>query len=587
MSILGILSSNIAEAVEFSAHGYYRLRFEYTHDLDLQRPNSGIVPGDPDNDSNDRFGTIAFAQQRFRLNPHLKLNDHISIHGQIDFLDNLLFGQSDVATLRISNPLVGDIALPAANGPFGVVGGSAGDAVGSGGGNVNVRQAYVDIMTSGGKFRIGRQPSHFGLGIFQNDGQGREGDFGDTFDRVLYLAGLDLKNGDRLNFGLSFDFAFEASRDPSLTGIDNAIDSNWNDTMQTGLILMYQSDNWEIGTFSALRFRDGDDGQPTTTATYIYDETVDGADRVDPVTGLPLTDGTSGIVKPAGIDGDTLLFVIDVYAKFHFLKHYSLGLEAVYVGGKMAPGIAIDSIVLDDPAQAGLQNPLTAPVELPLTGTQNDVSVFMAAAEFNADWDFGGEMEVQAGFAQGDSNPLSSKITQLGFRPDYDIALMMFDVPMGTSPAIRVGGITELGRKAVTPNYINNVVYATLGYKHEFDITSGVPWASDFKVGGKVITGFAPSRTLDIDFAEITGIAGLPHVVNGSKWYGFEVDVSVEATFFEFLHWKTTAGFFYPGGAFDVKNDATSRASAGVIDPILFDGAEPAFAAKTTLSFEF
>ncbi|EKD42078.1 MAG: hypothetical protein ACD_73C00342G0001, partial [uncultured bacterium] len=253
-----------------------------------------------------------------------------------------------------------------------------------------------------------------------------EGDFGDTFDRILYLAGLDLKNGDRINFGLSFDFAFEATRDPSLTGLDNGVSSNWNDAMQGGLILLYQSDNFEFGSFSALRFRDGNDGQTTTTARYIYDAAVDGAGRVDPDTGEVLVDGVSGIDKPAGIDGDTLLYVIDLYGRFHFLKHYSLGFEAVYIGGKIAPGIAIDSIILDDAAQGGLQNPLTSPIQLPLNGTQNDISVFMAAMEFDADWDFGGEAHLQAGFAQGDSSPLSSKITQLGFRPDYDIALMMF-----------------------------------------------------------------------------------------------------------------------------------------------------------------
>jgi len=581
------LASLPASAIEYSAHGYYRLRFEYTHDLDLQRPNSGIVPGDPDNDSNDRFGTIAFGQQRLRLSPNIKLNDNISIHGQMDFLDNLLFGQSEVNSLSISNPIVGDITLPQANGPFGVIGGNGGANVGSGGGNINVRQAYVDILTAGGKFRIGRQPSHFGLGIFTNDGQGMEGDFGDNFDRILYLAGLDLKNGDRVNVGLSFDFAFENTQDPSISGLDNGVGSNWNDTMQGGLIFLYQSDDFEFGTFSALRFRDGNDGQTTTTARYIYDASVDGAGRVDPTTGEVLQDGVSGIDKPAGIDGDTLLYVIDVYGKFHFLKHYSLGIEAVYIGGKLAPGIAIDSIILDDAAQAGLQNPLTSPIELPLSGTQNDISVFMGALEFDADWDFGGEAHLQAGFAQGDSAPLSSKITQLGFRPDYDIALMMFDVPLGTSPAIRVGGITELGRKPITPNYINNAVYGTLEYKHEFDITSGVPWADDFKVGAKVISAFAPSRSVDLDFTEITGIAGLPHVVNESKWYGLEVDLSVEATFFEFLKWKTTAGFLLPGGVYDIKNDATSRATAGIIDPILFDKADPGWAAKTTLFFEF
>ena len=70
----------------------------------------------------------------------------------------------------------------------------------------------------------------------------------------------------------------------------------------------------------------------------------------------------------------------------------------------------------------------------------------------------------------------------------------------------------------MSPNYINNAIYATLEYKHEFDITSEVPWADDFKVGGKVISAWAPSRNLDIDFTEITGVANLPHVVNQSRF---------------------------------------------------------------------
>ncbi|HBF13272.1 MAG TPA: hypothetical protein DDW49_07795 [Deltaproteobacteria bacterium] len=560
-------------AIDFSAHGYYRQRFEFTHDLDLQRPNPGIVGAD---DDNDRFGTIAFGQQRFRLQPLLKLNDHISIHGEIDFLDNLLFGQSNVQSLEISNPIVGTLELPPANGAFGVVGGDAGANLGSGGGNINVRQMYVDIMTAGGKFRIGRQAFNWGLGVFVNDGEGVEGDFGDVFDRVLYLAGLGLKNGAQINVGIAYDFAFEATRDPSIGGLDSGLGSNWNDVSQAAVILLYRSTNFEIGLLSALRFRDGNDGSTTTTATFIDTGDVDGDGNVD-----------EGVELPAGKDGDTLLFVFDAYGKLHFAKYYTVAVEAVFIGGKIAPGVAIDAIILDDPAQAGLTNPLDEPITLPLDGNQNDIAVFMAAAELTADWDFGGEAKVQAGFASGDSSPLSSKITQLGFRPDYDIALMMFDVPLGTSPSIRVGGIRELGKKPVSSNYINNAIYFTMGYKHEFDITSGVPWAQDFKVGGKVITAFAPSRTIDLDFTEITGVAGLPHVVNDSPWYGFEIDLSVEARFFEFMKWETVIGGLFPGGVYDIKDDFIASNPGGVINSISADGAEPAFAAKTTLFFEF
>jgi len=569
------LISNV-HAADFSAHGYYRIRFEYTHDLDLQRPNAGIVPGDPENDSNDRFGTIAFGQQRFRFLPNLKVNDHISFHGGIDLLDNILFGQSKVNTLAISNPITGTVALPEANGPLGVIGTNGGDVVGGGGGNINVRQVYVDLITSGGKFRLGRQPSHWGLGILTNDGMAKEGDFGDTYDRVLYAAGVDLKNGDRLNFALAYDFAFEATRDPSIAGLDTGVESNWQDVSQGGLALLYQGHNYQIGLMGALRFRDGNDGGTTTTATFIDTLDADGDG-----------DTSDGIELPAGVDGDTLLYVFDLYAEANFKKNYRLAFEGVYIGGKIAPGVAIDAIILDDPAQSGITNPLDSPIQLPLDGVQNDVQIFLAAAEFDAEWDFGGEVHMQAGYASGDGAPLSSKITQVGFRPDYDVALMMFDVPLGTSPAVRVGGITEQGRKPMSPNYINNAIYGSLEYKHEFDITSGVPWADDFKMGIKGITAYAPANNIDIDFTEITGVSNLPRILNASKWYGFEIDLSAEATFFEFLHWKTVAGAFFPGGLYDIKNDELTRSTAGIIDPILFDNADIAFAFKTTLFFEF
>lgn len=600
-----LFPASVSYALEFSAHGYYRLRFEYTHDLDLQRPNQGIVPGDLNNNTNDRIGTVAYAQQRFRLNPHLKVNDNISFHGQIDFLDNLLFGQSDVNSLAIYSPLQGTVTMSAANGPYGVLGPIAGDPLGRGGGNINVRRLWVDILTSGGQFRIGRQPSHFGLGILNNDGNGMEGDFGDTFDRIMYLAGMNLKNGDRINFGFVYDFAYEASSDPSLSGFEDDLLSNWNDAMQAGGILMYQGKNWEFGLFGGVRFRDGNDGQATTTAMYVDDCTAndgrpadvactDLADTTDVNVDIDNDGSTRDLIElPAGIDGDTFIYTADLYGRFTFAKNYTFAFEAVYLGGKIAPGVAIDAIALDDPSQAGITNPLTRPIEIPLNGTQNDLQVIMGAVEFDAEWDFGGEFHVQSGYASGDQSPLSSKITQLGFRPDYDVALILFDQPIGTSPALVIGGVTELGRVPMTPNYINNAIYFTAEYKHEFDIKSGVPWADDFKVGLKAISAIAPQNNLDMNLSEVVSAATgqsvttLPHVINKSRWYGLEIDASVEATLFDALKWKTIAGVFIPGPLYDIKDDNASANGTGIVDVILFDKADIAIAAKTTLFFEF
>jgi hypothetical protein len=139
----------------------------------------------------------------------------------------------------------------------------------------------------------------------------------------------------------------------------------------------------------------------------------------------------------------------------------------------------------------------------------------------------------------------------------------------------------------MSPNYINNAIYGTLEYKQEFDITSGIPWAEDFKIGLKGITAFAPQRNIDIDFSEVTGVGSLPHIVNASRWYGVEVDASVEATLFNVLKWKTVVGAFIPGPLYNIKNDLGAADPTGTIDAILFDKADIAIATKTTLFFEF
>ncbi len=557
-----------AAAFEFATHGYYRLRFEYDHDLDTQTTNDALSQGTEGD--NDRFGSIAYGQQRFRLDPIMKLNDNISIQGQFDILDNTLFGQGQVQQLSLLNPTVGTVTLPGGSGAFGVTGGGAGDPTVNGGGSIVVKRLWVDLYTPVGKFRMGRQPSHWGLGVIQNDGNSREGDFGDTNDGLTYLAKYDFKNAGTLNGGVMYTFTFENTVDPSLDGLESTVGSNSSDTHQAVLFAIYQQDEFELGAFGGMRWRLADQADTTTTAITLSDPDGDGC--------------FTGSQQAAGQDGDTRLYIFDLYGKGLFGPH-SLALEGAYIGGTVTTGVAIDAVQLTCAEQAaGLTNPVSNPIEM---FPESDISVFMGALEFEGKYDFGGEALLQTGFAQGDSQPLSTKITQFGFRKDYDIALMMFDMPLGTSPAVQVGGRTVEGQKPMSSNQITNAAYMALGYKHKFDVSGFLPHTQDFKIGLKGITAWAPARNLDIDLEEITGQQNLPHYVNSSRWYGFEVDASIEATLFDYLKWSGQAGVFVPGGLYDIKTEDTSNFNANGIDSIDYDAAEMAFALKTTFFFEF
>jgi len=544
----------VAHAVSFSTHGYYRLRVVANDNLDLQSNNSNI----PYN--NNRFGFIQYNQMRLRLEPSLKLNDWISIHSTFDILDNILFGTEDTRQLNIIAPVVGEQTLPPGAGSFYMVGP---DRVGENGA-INVRRVWMDVLTPIGKFRAGRQPSNWGLGIFQNDGNELQGDFGDTADRIMWLLQYNFAKGGAITGGLLWDIAYEAQFDPRITGLASAPQPNNRDTQQYAAVVLYEQPAFSAGLFGGIRRRNGADGATTMTVTDALGNEVD-----------------------AGIDGDTMLYFIDLYGRYTF-RNYNFKLEGVFIGGDVTTGLALDAIPFQGlGAGEGI-------IQLP---PKQDMRVFMFAFEADAEYKFGGAWKFQAGYAEGDGSPLSQKVTQLGFRPDYQIALMMFHMPLGTSPSLygqRAGGTggTEYlaGGQAITGNYINNAVYFTLGYKHKFTFKNSA-WADWLKVGGKFITAWAPKKNTNINFEDLIPQAGdwpaLTETASSmwSRWYGLEMDISVEAQLFEFMYTAFEMGFLLPGRAYDI--DVQLFDPGNIVEPIPKDKANMAWMLRLTTFLKF
>lgn len=552
--ICALLVSQAAHAFSFSTHGYYRMRIVGNHDLDLQTPNNSIPY------SNDRFGFIQYNQMRLRLEPTLKLNDWLSIQSQFDVLDNVLFGTKETQELRIIAPVVGEQTLPPGAGSFYMTGPNT---VGENGA-INFRRLWTDILTPVGKFRIGRQPSNWGLGIFQNDGNELQGDFGDTADRIMWLLQYDWGKSQSFTGGILWDIAYEAQFDPRIQGLQVAPVANSRDTQQYAAILMYDRPETTAGVFGGIRRRNGPDGATTMT----------------------VTDALGNDVQ-AGIDGDTFMYFIDLFARYTY-KNYDFKLEGIYLGGDVTTGLALDAIPF---AGLGAGEGI---IQLP---PKQPTEVFMVAFEAKAHYKFGGEWKFQTGYAPGDANPLSQKITQLGFRPDYQIALMLFRMPLGTSPSLygqKAGGTggTEYlaGGSPITGNYINNAFYITAGYKHKFDfVDSG--WLQWFKVGGKVITAWAPKKNTNINFADLIPQPGdwpaLTETTSSmwQRWYGLEFDISVEARLFEFLYAALEGGVLMPGRAYDI--DVQLFDPGNIVEPIPNDKASMAWMIRLSTILEF
>ena len=221
----------------------------------------------------------------------------------------------------------------------------------------------------------------------------------------------------------------------------------------------------------------------------------------------------------------------------------------------------------------------------------------MAAFEANGIYDWGGEWAAKTGYASGDATPLSSKITQYGFRPDYQIALMMFNKPLGTSPSLYGGTASNpstnsklTGGVPITGNFINNAAYLSIGYKQTFDLQDTFPKIDWFKFGGQVTTAWAPKRNVNLDFADLLSNTNLPALTetNNSffkRWYGAELDLTAEANFFKNLYTCFEAGVLIPGKAYNIDVNVTNPGS--IIDPIPTDKASMAIGGRFTAAVAF
>jgi len=581
-------------AFDLAIHGYYRNRIEYFHDLDTQQPNVNVNQGGLGD--NDRAGSLLFTQQRFRIEPMMKLNDNISIHSQIDVLDNILFGTHDTEQFDFLSPIIGTIQIPGAGGSLGTIGPSE---VGKFRG-LNVRRVYADLLSPIGKFRIGRQPSHWGLGIFQNDGNGPEDDFGDSADRFTYLASIDLaqmeasvvtREGHVISFGTVIDVAFSSNQDPRDEGLGALIDGPSRNMWQFAVIGLYDNPRFSIGTFTGLRYRNGKEGNATTQARPILVQNnvstvCDPNLNINPGSPCPDSNGNNqlGALQPSGNDGNTRLWFTDIYAKVNLTDEISIGGEYIFMNGKLSTGIAIDAIPFNSLPAGALGS-----IDLP---AQNGFRVQLAALEAKGDHSFG-EWIVQTGYASGDAQPLSNRVTQFGFRPDYQLGLLLFHVPLGSSPRISqqnglgAGSRVLVGAVPVTGNFINNAIFGAIGYKHKLNLTGIGQFISDARVGLKVITALAPSDNFNIDFAEMTGIIGLPTVVNSNKWYGVEFDVSLAMTLFEKFTLELMAAYLYAGPAYDIEVQVFNPTNLAQINVIPFDGADNVIGTQLSLRYKF
>ena len=223
----------------FEVHGYFRTRGQIYHNFFLGRHNA---PGDVQNlwaqpldqtysdDGGNAHNVLlcgdqanqacydkteASANMRFRMNPELHISDNLRIISQVDFFNNMVLGTTPDAYALAPGNTTSSVAAngyrPANNGyngyaPLGAFSTTQGPptaGVNSFQNSVEVQRAWAEYMTPVGQLRFGRMPSHWGLGMLANSGDGIDQDYQTNADRIMFVTGL--KSID-LYFGGAWDF---------------------------------------------------------------------------------------------------------------------------------------------------------------------------------------------------------------------------------------------------------------------------------------------------------------------------------------------------------------------------------------------
>jgi uncharacterized protein (TIGR04551 family) len=127
------------------------------------------------------------ANLRLRLMPEIHPTEFITIHSQIDLLDNLVLGSTPE----------GYYVPGGARSPWAPITAFSQTQIhpifgyNSFTDSIVVKRAWAEVTNQSlGQIRFGRMPSHWGLGILANAGNGLDSDYQSTVDRLMYAARL-------------------------------------------------------------------------------------------------------------------------------------------------------------------------------------------------------------------------------------------------------------------------------------------------------------------------------------------------------------------------------------------------------------
>jgi hypothetical protein len=443
--LLGTFQNAYALEDDFtlSLEGYYRMRSYAFSDMYEEYP-----------------GKSKFITQRLRLQPEINFQDRAKFMFMTDVLDDVVWG--DNQSIASTSLFAGDPSN------------TSSDGVSSD--SFQLKRAWMEIDLAVGKLRVGRQPSHWGMGLLANSGDGFDDPFGENhsganFDRILFatkpiavVQTLMGKTPSEIPFymGYAFDvlvedpliqyYGYECTKGIPADSPDYNSDCYNEDydlagTGETNLEHGYTDDSREDTQRDDTWTLDNDDDVIEHVVLAIYK-----GDNINLLGSKgDLTLGVYGINR-IQTETNSDVLIVDAYVNFLWRKLY-LESEVLNITGQSA-AIALPGVINTEEGA----DPLTKEVDIWGYAARAGYKTPNLTAYF------------ETGYASGDNNAADELFTGRAIHPDYNIGLLIYDEVLDAVSAARWQGTAKAlasGGGIYNSRYIFPVVSAKFLGKFE------------------------------------------------------------------------------------------------------------------------
>ncbi len=531
--------------LKWATEGYFRTRTVTLTNLAPQPRRTSVYPPNGETIVIPDIRRTSYIVSRFRMMPSLSYGKVARLNLQIDALDDVLWGDNNGLSTA---PL---FATDGSNQGF--LGGPVGDSV-------TIRRAWVQFSVPVGVMRVGRMPSHWGMGLLANGGgtgwldpetpKGEpqrkmldnffDDDFGDnhfgsTADRILFITKpitiyRTVKKLGKVDHPLVVGYAFDKLSESPLLPFENFerkfrpfgqqgfISRGRNDDVNEHVALVVWNDpDWDkksfldelrVGLYGVLRTAREGSTQPSAIT--------------DPTAICGTFDGVPYTCEDTG----SKVWIADLWWRVRYGNMFTEG-EVYQIGGQTFGG-----------------------VPFPSRNQKKEASIRAGAARFawlTQKWD----AMLEIGHASGDDVLEDEHFKQRAMHPDFNVGLILFEETLRELTA-RTYGI---------PFFSNENPQGALGLMSNGGVINANYVFPKFRfrptpvAGLEVIGGILAAW---VDTTQTDGTSLFPACSIGgactsdgkdSTYLGTEIDLAVRASFAGNIRFALETGYLRFGGA--------------------------------------